>query len=236
MRVFFGDAEVVLSPTGWVTKAHAHLSLGTPVARITDRSELELQYHGLANSTLVSAAPTGDIQSGFVYGPYGEVLESVGPAVEDQHRRFNDKFKDDLTRLSYYGVRYRQPAAGLDAGGSDVPVRAGRRLGRAAARGCCTRSRATTRTVCGPGWEGLAQRPQKGQQRPEGGLPTTRQARSRRVVSNARTTWRGETSRSVRTLPRPPARSRGRGGVDHPEQRGDFAEGSGTTPREVARA
>ncbi len=106
VRVFFGDAEVVLSPTGWVTKAHAHLSLGTPVARITDRSELELQYHGLANSTLVSAAPTGDIQSGFVYGPYGEVLESVGPAVEDQHRRFNDKFQDDLTRLSYYGVRY----------------------------------------------------------------------------------------------------------------------------------
>ncbi|MCL4228003.1 MAG: hypothetical protein KJZ91_26355 [Myxococcales bacterium] len=45
VRVFFGDAEVVLSPTGWVTKAHAHLSLGTPVARITDRSELELQYH-----------------------------------------------------------------------------------------------------------------------------------------------------------------------------------------------
>ncbi len=106
VRVFFGDAEVVLSPTGWVTKTHAHLSLGTPVARITDRSELELQYHGLANSTLVSAAPTGDIQSGFVYGPYGEVLESVGPAVEDQHRQFNDKFQDDLTRLSYYGVRY----------------------------------------------------------------------------------------------------------------------------------
>ncbi len=106
VRVFFGDAEVVLSPTGWVTKAHAHLSLGTPVARITDRSELELQYHGLANSTLVSAAPTGDITSGFVYGPYGEVLESVGPAVADQHRRFNDKFQDDLTRLSYYGVRY----------------------------------------------------------------------------------------------------------------------------------
>ncbi|MBE7449449.1 MAG: hypothetical protein HS111_11290 [Kofleriaceae bacterium] len=34
------------------------------------------------------------------------MLESTGTAVADQHRRFNDKFKDDLTRLSYYGVRY----------------------------------------------------------------------------------------------------------------------------------
>ncbi|HRK47242.1 MAG TPA: polymorphic toxin-type HINT domain-containing protein [Nocardioides sp.] len=37
---------------------------------------------------------------------YGELLESVGTATTDQRRRFNDKYRDDLTKLSYYGVRY----------------------------------------------------------------------------------------------------------------------------------
>lgn len=104
-RVFLGDTEILLTP-GAATKTYAHLSLGTPVARITDRTTLELQYHGLANNTLLSIKPDGATSSGFVYAPYGELLETIGTAVAEQHRRFNDKFRDDATSLSYYGYRY----------------------------------------------------------------------------------------------------------------------------------
>lgn len=106
VRVFMGDAEVVYYPSGAISKTFAHLSLGTPVARITNRTDIELQYHGLSNNTLVSVAPNGTTRSAFVHAPYGELLESVGTALPDQHRRFNDKYRDDLTKLSYYGVRY----------------------------------------------------------------------------------------------------------------------------------
>ncbi|HVG87238.1 MAG TPA: toxin TcdB middle/N-terminal domain-containing protein [Vicinamibacterales bacterium] len=106
VRVFIGDTELVLKDTGALEKSYAHLSLGTPVARITDRKDLELQYHGLSSNTLLAVEPDGTVNAGFVYAPYGELLFSTGSGVAEQHRRFNDKFQDDLTSLNYYGVRY----------------------------------------------------------------------------------------------------------------------------------
>lgn len=106
VRVFQGDTEVLLSGTGQVETTYAHLSLGTPVARVTNRTELELQYHGMASNLLLSVTPDGTTKSGFVYAPYGELLEATGTSTGEQRRRFNDKFRDDLTSLSYYGVRY----------------------------------------------------------------------------------------------------------------------------------
>lgn len=124
VRMFMGDTELELDPaTGGVQKAYAHLSLGTPVARIvspaggwtagsgtsvTSAATVELMYQGLSLNTIVSVLPTGAVQSSFAYGPYGEVIQAGGTSggVAAMHRRFNDKFKDDLTKLQYYGVRY----------------------------------------------------------------------------------------------------------------------------------
>lgn len=106
LRVFMGDTEIKFSSAGALLKSYAHISLGTPIARVVDRGNLELQFHGLANNTLLSASWTGATQSAFVYGPYGELLETTGTAQPEQHRRFNDKYKDDVTKLSYYGARY----------------------------------------------------------------------------------------------------------------------------------
>lgn len=105
-RIFLRDTEIKLSAGGVLTTSYANVSLGTPVARITNRSGLELQYHGLANNTLLSVAVDGTTTSGFVYAPYGELLHAIGTNSAEQHRRFNDKYRDDATKLSYYGVRY----------------------------------------------------------------------------------------------------------------------------------
>ncbi len=105
-RVFLGDTELVFGATSVLKTSSAHLSLGTPVARVTDREDLELQYHGLSNNALLTVTPDGTVKAGFVYAPYGELLRSSGAAAKDVHRRFNDKFRDDLTALGYYGVRY----------------------------------------------------------------------------------------------------------------------------------
>ncbi|MBE7451258.1 MAG: hypothetical protein HS111_20905 [Kofleriaceae bacterium] len=69
VRVFFGDAEVVLSPTGWVTRAPTRTCRWARRSRASPTAASWAQYHGLANSTLVSAAPTGDIQSSFISRP-----------------------------------------------------------------------------------------------------------------------------------------------------------------------
>ena len=126
VRLFLAATEVELAPaTGAVIRAFAYLSMGTPVAKIVApaggwstastnmaavqaASSLELQHHGLANSTLLSIQPDATAQAGFVYGPYGEVIESAGTSAGliDQRRRFNDKQTDDQTGLHYYGVRY----------------------------------------------------------------------------------------------------------------------------------
>ncbi len=124
-RVFIGGTELELTSTGALSQAFAYLSLGTPVAKIVSpaggwtassasngASVIELQYHGLANNTLLSVGPTGTVRAGFVYGPYGDVIRATGAStttIGAQRRRFNDKFRDDLTGLSYYGVRYYDP-------------------------------------------------------------------------------------------------------------------------------
>ncbi|MBE7449454.1 MAG: hypothetical protein HS111_11315 [Kofleriaceae bacterium] len=105
VRVFFGDAEVVPSPTGWRRRPRA------PVAGHAGRAHPPTAASWApvprpGRSTLVSAAPTGDIRAASSTARTARCSRSVGPAVEDQHRQFNDKFQDDLTRLSYYGVRY----------------------------------------------------------------------------------------------------------------------------------
>ncbi len=107
-RVFLGDTQLEFDTNGDLVRSDAHLSLGTPVARIKDREVLEFQYHGLSNNTLLTLAADGTVNTGFVYAPYGEVIETLGPnkGLAAQHRRFNDKFQDDLTSLSYYGARY----------------------------------------------------------------------------------------------------------------------------------
>lgn len=123
-RLFVGDTEIELTANNTIGTVYAYLSLGTPVAKVVSPTggwtstnttwannvaALELQYHGLSSNTLVSVNAGGTVQSSFVYAPYGDVVQTGGAtsgSIAAQRRRFNDKFRDDLTGLSYYGVRY----------------------------------------------------------------------------------------------------------------------------------
>ncbi|MBK7193244.1 MAG: hypothetical protein IPH80_12255 [Myxococcales bacterium] len=123
-RLFIGDSEVELTAANTIGTAYSYLSMGTPVAKVVSPTggwtasnttwannvaSLELQYHGLSSNTLVSVNAGGVVQSAFVYAPYGDVVQASGATtatIAGQRRRFNDKFRDDLTGLSYYGVRY----------------------------------------------------------------------------------------------------------------------------------
>jgi RHS repeat-associated protein len=89
-----------------VTKSLAHLSLGTPVARVENASTIEYQYHSPTQSLLAAVSTASALNASFVYGPYGELLQSGGAQTSSHRRRYNDKYKDELTNFGYYGYRY----------------------------------------------------------------------------------------------------------------------------------
>jgi RHS repeat-associated protein len=113
---FLKDTEYHFDTNGALTKTYAHASLGTPVARIerlpsTPTGTFEYQFHGLASNTLATVSTGGTINARFSYGPFGEVLEATDAGgatagIAVHKRRFNDKYQDDISALTYYGFRY----------------------------------------------------------------------------------------------------------------------------------
>jgi RHS repeat-associated protein len=76
--------------------------------RWTSRDDsTELQFHGLASSTLATVDTTsGAVNAAFLYAPFGEVLETRGTQTATHRRRMNDKYQDAASGLGYYGFRY----------------------------------------------------------------------------------------------------------------------------------
>ena len=111
---FIGDTQAHYDANGNVTKVYAHVSLGTPVARVertaNATTNLEYQFHGLANNTIATVATDGTVNTNLVYAPYGELVSATesgnGAGLAAHWRRFNDKFKDEISGLGYYGARY----------------------------------------------------------------------------------------------------------------------------------
>ena len=112
---FIGDTQAHYDAAGTVTNVFAHVTVGTPVARVNRTADttasLELTFHGLANSTLAAVAEDGTVNASFRYAPFGAVLEATDAGGEDagidvHKRRFNDKYQDDISGLTYYGARY----------------------------------------------------------------------------------------------------------------------------------
>lgn len=107
---FIGDVEAHYDGSANVTKVYSHLSMGTPVARIertgATTTNIEYQFHGLANHTLAAVDAGGSTNAGFIYAPFGEVLEGLEDNDVTHRRRFNDKYQDEISGLNYYGARY----------------------------------------------------------------------------------------------------------------------------------
>jgi RHS repeat-associated protein len=111
---FIGDVEAHYDGAGNWVHSYANYSMGTPVARLdTDSTlvpKLEFQFHGLANSTLAAVASDSTVNASFTYAPFGEIVEATNAGaaagVAGHRRRLNDKYQDQATGLSYYGIRY----------------------------------------------------------------------------------------------------------------------------------
>jgi RHS repeat-associated protein len=97
-----------------VQTEYANFGLGgLPVGRVKTEGILktaEASFHnGLSHLMGAVDWDSGVVNAAFVYGPYGEVLESIGSGTDDHLRRFNGKEADELSQLNYYGYRYYDP-------------------------------------------------------------------------------------------------------------------------------
>jgi RHS repeat-associated protein len=110
-----GDVEAHYDDSGNVTHIYSYLSMGTTVARVDRTSNtstsVEFLFHGLGDSTLAAVdKATGIVNASFSYAPFGEVLEAIDGAgsegLASHNRRFNDKYEDNISGLTYYGARY----------------------------------------------------------------------------------------------------------------------------------
>ena len=104
---FDHDGSGTLSLARSITRG----ALGQPVVRLERTNEaaspsVSQVYHSPLEHMLVSLDESGTVKAGFSYGPFGEVLDAVGPDVDVHERRFNGKDYDSVSELSYYGVRY----------------------------------------------------------------------------------------------------------------------------------
>ena len=104
-RVWMAEAEFFLPLAGTGFRKYLHLGAGgEPVARVEGSTTIELQHHDIQHSLFLATSLTGAVNAAFAYGPFGEVVTSIG---DSSHRRqFNGKEKDAITGLRYYGARY----------------------------------------------------------------------------------------------------------------------------------
>lgn len=101
-----GLTEVRYDASGARVEEIVTASLGQPVARIRNHTEVRYLAHNTQNHLLVSLdADTGEIEAGYSFGPLGEVLEHRGDP-SDYTRGFNDRHFVDTAGMAYHGHRF----------------------------------------------------------------------------------------------------------------------------------
>lgn len=103
VRFWFGGSETHYSPTGSQNIRWLHID----GARIENGTDIELQYADALQNLMLSLDESGSPVASFLYGPFGEVLQSEG--AEEHRRQFNGKENDETTGLRYYGFRSYDP-------------------------------------------------------------------------------------------------------------------------------
>lgn len=106
-----GTTEITTDTTG-ARSTVTDVVLGAhPVARIVDHAGATPQklYHGVLGSLLVATDASRVMRARYGYGPYGEVLYTEGPDAAVFDRTYEDKARDKMTGLSYFGARYYDP-------------------------------------------------------------------------------------------------------------------------------
>lgn len=106
-----GTTEITTDTTG-ARSTVTDVVLGAhPVARVINHAAATPQklYHGVLGSLLVTTDASRVMRARYGYGPYGEVLYTEGPDAAVFDRTYEDKARDKMTGLSYFGARYYDP-------------------------------------------------------------------------------------------------------------------------------
>lgn len=108
VRFWFDESETHYDLDGQQTQRLLHLSgAGPTLARVENGTDIELQYSDALQNLMFALDESGNVTASFLYGPFGEVLQSTG--AEDHRRQFNGKENDNVSGLRYYGFRYYDP-------------------------------------------------------------------------------------------------------------------------------
>lgn len=89
VRVWNGAVETWYDATGNVLSDWAHVGLGArSIGRIDDQTDIELSFHnGLQHFMGSIDFDTGDVETAFIYGPYGELIKESSSADTPRRSR-----------------------------------------------------------------------------------------------------------------------------------------------------
>ncbi len=107
----FGTTEITTSADGSRSTTTDIVLGGHPVARVTNHNATaaKLLYHGVLGSLVAVTDMNHVVRAQYGYGPYGEILYAEGPDASSFDRTYEDKARDAVSGLSYFGVRYYDP-------------------------------------------------------------------------------------------------------------------------------
>lgn len=101
-----GEAEIWYRGDGTLEKEVAYSNLAGATTRVEDHQRRETFHTDPRGHVIAVIGEDGALTAGFRYGPYGELLEALGPESGDLLHRYNSKQHDPTSDLSYYGYRY----------------------------------------------------------------------------------------------------------------------------------
>lgn len=108
IKLWFGHSETHLNLSGVLVRRFHHIAAGEPIARVIDRTQIELQYADAMQNLAITTSRTGTLTSSFAYGAFGEVVHAHDTS-DDHRRRFNGKEHDEVSGLRHYGYRSYDP-------------------------------------------------------------------------------------------------------------------------------
>ncbi|MBL9017452.1 MAG: hypothetical protein JNL83_24905 [Myxococcales bacterium] len=108
IKLWFGSSETRLNLSGVLQHRYHHIATGEPIARVIDRTQIELQFADAMQNLAITTSRTGALTSSFVYGAFGELVHS-NDASASHTRLFNGKEHDAVSGLRHYGYRSYDP-------------------------------------------------------------------------------------------------------------------------------
>ncbi len=111
LRHRFGSVETTTDTAGDRSAIADLVVSGHALARVTnhDTTTPETLYMGALGNLLAALDVNKVLRAQYGYGPLGELLYASGPDAPSYDHTYEDKARDALTGLSYFGARYYDP-------------------------------------------------------------------------------------------------------------------------------